>query len=125
MKPQEWRKSLGRRGEELAVSYLEEKEYLILQRNYRSGAGEIDIVAQDGGCLVFVEVRARTTQEYGTPEESITPSKAQRLIEVAQGYLQEQGESAREWRIDLVAIYWSGDLYRLHHIVNAVTGDGL
>ncbi len=125
MKPQEWRRILGRRGEDLAATYLEGKGYLILQRNYRSEAGEMDIVAQDGGCLVFVEVRARSTREYGTPEESITPSKAQRLIEVAQGYLQEQGESAREWRIDLVAIHWSGESYRLHHIVNAVTGDGL
>ncbi|MGB5931665.1 MAG: YraN family protein [Anaerolineae bacterium] len=125
MKPQEWRRSLGRRGEELAASYLEKKGYLILQRNYRSGAGEMDIVAQEGDCLVFVEVRARSTREYGTPEESITPSKAQRLIEVAQGYLQEQGESAREWRIDLVAIQLRGDFYRLNHVVNAVTGDGL
>ncbi|MFQ6001394.1 MAG: YraN family protein [Anaerolineae bacterium] len=125
MKSQEWRRSLGRRGEELAASYLEKEGYLILQRNYRSGAGEMDIVAQDGDCLVFVEVRARSTREYGTPEESITPSKAQRLIKVAQGYLQEQGDSAREWRIDLVAIHWSGDSYRLNHIVNAVTGDGL
>lgn len=125
MKPQEWRRSLGRRGEELAASYLEKKGHLILQRNYRSGAGEMDIVAQEGDCLVFVEVRARSTREYGTPEESITPSKAQRLIEVAQGYLQEQGESAREWRIDLVAIQLRGDSYRLNHVVNAVTGDGL
>lgn len=125
MKIQEWRRSLGRRGEELAASYLEEKGWLILQRNYRSEAGEVDIVAQDGGCLVFVEVRARSSKEYGSPEESITPAKAQRLIEVAQGYLQEQGESERQWRIDLVAIHWRGDSYRLHHIVNAVTGDGL
>ncbi len=125
MKSQEWRRSLGCRGEELAATYLEKKGYIILQRNYRSGAGEMDIVAQDGDCLVFVEVRARSTREYGTPEESITPSKAQRLVEVAQGYLQEQGDAVREWRIDLVAILWSGDSYRLNHIVNAVTGDGL
>lgn len=125
MKPQEWRRCLGRRGEELAATYLEKKGYLILQRNYRNGAGEMDIVAQEGDCLVFVEVRARSTREYGTPEESITPSKAQRLIEVAQGYLQEQGESAKEWRIDLVAIQLRGDFYRLNHVVNAVTGDGL
>lgn len=125
MKPEEWRRSLGRRGEELAASYLEKKGYLILQRNYRGGGGEMDIVAQEGDCLVFVEVRTRSSREYGTPEESITPAKAQRLIEVAQGYLQEQGDAAREWRIDLVAIHWSGDSYRLNHIVNAVTGDGL
>ncbi len=125
MKPQEWRRSLGRRGEGLATTYLEKKGYLILQRNYRGGGGEMDIVAQEGDCLVFVEVRTRSTREYGTPEESITPSKAQRLIEVAQGYLQEQGESGREWRIDLVAIHWSGDSYWVNHIVNAVTGDGL
>lgn len=109
----------------MAASYLEKKGYLILQRNYRSGAGEMDIVAQEGDCLVFVEVRARSTREYGTPEESITPAKAQRLIKVAQGYLQEQGESAREWRIDLVAIQLRGDFCRLNHVVNAVTGDGL
>lgn len=119
------RRELGLQGEEVAVRYLEGKGYLILGRNYRTSTGEIDVVAQEGETLVFVEVRARSSRQYGLPEESVTPAKSQRLIEVAQGYLQEEGVDAEtHWRIDIVALEFapSGELLRVEHIENAVSG---
>jgi putative endonuclease len=116
------RRKLGQRGEELAVALLEEQGYVVRERNWRCQAGEIDIVAEDGGCLVFVEVRTRRGREYGTPEESVTPAKQARLVELAQTYLQEHRWEG-DWRIDVVAVEMTsgGKLLRLELIKNAVT----
>lgn len=121
------RKKLGRLGEDLAVAYLQEQGYAIHDRNYRhSTLGEIDIVGVDGECLAFVEVRTRRGRDFGTPEESITPAKQQKLIELAQAYLQEhEGEPLPPcWRIDVVAVELTskGKLQRVELIKNAVTG---
>ena len=75
---------LGNRGEQLARQYLQEQGYRILATNYRCSWGEIDIVAQEESEIVFVEVRTRRSAEFGTPEESLTPAKAQHLIASAQ-----------------------------------------
>ncbi len=116
------RKKLGQLGETLAADHLERRGYVIRQRNYRCPAGEMDIVAEDGDCLVFVEVRTRRGREYGTPEESITAAKQARLVEVAQTYLQEH-EWPGDWRIDVVAIELTpgGRLERVAVIQNAVS----
>ncbi|MFQ5611396.1 MAG: YraN family protein [Anaerolineae bacterium] len=115
----------GRRGEDLAVDYLRRQGYEIVVRNWRCRAGEMDIVARQGQMLVFVEVRARRSRRLGTPEESITPAKQARLIEVAQSYLQETGSEAAPWRIDVVAVLLDerGQAARLNHIEYAV-GEG-
>lgn len=117
------RKQLGQRGEELAAAYLEKRGYVVRERNWRCPAGEIDMVVEDGGCLVFVEVRARRGQGYGTPEESVTSAKQARLVEVAQTYLQEHPWDG-DWRIDVVAVEMTarGKLLRVDLIKNAVTG---
>lgn len=116
------RKKLGRRGEELAVGHLQERGYVVRERNWRCPAGEMDIVAEDGGCLVFVEVRTRRGRGYGTPEESVTPAKQAKLVEVAQTYLQEHSWEGN-WRIDVVAVEMTsrGKLLRVDLIKNAVT----
>lgn len=116
------RKKLGQRGEELAAAYLEKRGYVVRERNWRCPAGEIDIVAEDGDCLVFVEVRTRRGRKYGTPEESVTPSKQTKLVEVAQTYLQEHSWDG-DWRIDVVAVEMTagGKLLRVGLIENAVT----
>jgi len=113
---------LGQRGEDLAAAHLEEQGYVVCERNWRCQAGEIDIVAEDGGCLVFVEVRTRRGREYGSPEESVTPAKQARLAEVAQTYLQEHSWDG-DWRIDVVAVEMAsgGKLLRVELIKNAVT----
>ena len=117
------RKQLGQRGEDLAVAHLEKRGYVVRKRNWRCPAGEIDIVAEDGGCLVFVEVRTRRGLEYGTPEESVTPAKQAKLMEVAQTYLQEHSWDG-DWRIDVVAVEMTsrGTLLRVDLIKSAVTG---
>lgn len=96
---------------------------MIRERNWRCSLGEVDIVAKDGGCLVFVEVRTRRGKEYGTPEESVTQAKQTKLIEVAQTYLQEHSWQG-DWRIDVVAVEMNprGKLRRMGLIKNAVTG---
>ncbi|MCR4407481.1 MAG: YraN family protein [Anaerolineae bacterium] len=118
------RKRLGDWGEDLALHYLQEQGYEIRARNYRySHVGEIDLVAERDGQLVFVEVRTRRGNAYGTPEESITSDKQDRLIAVAQAYVQEHNWQG-DWRIDVVAVELSpgGRLPRVTHIPSAVEG---
>ncbi|MDX9831516.1 MAG: YraN family protein [Anaerolineae bacterium] len=117
------RRGLGRHGEELAARHLATRGYEILERNWRCGAGELDLVARDGACLAFVEVRTRRGQELGSPEESITAAKQARLINLAETYLQEH-EWPGPWRIDVVAVEMDvrGRVQRLDHYENAVTG---
>jgi putative endonuclease len=118
------RKELGRQGESLAVGYLAEQGYKVLERNWRCARGEIDIIVEKGEWLVFVEVRARIGQAYGSPEESITPAKQARLLELAQTYLQQAGWLDRKWRVDVIALLLDrhGRLERLNHIESAVEG---
>ncbi len=119
------RRELGKLGERLAADYLRRHGYSIRERNYRCPVGEMDIVATEGECLVFVEVRTRRGRELGLPEESITPAKQAKLVEVAQTYLQERGETAADWRIDVVAVELTpgGRLRRIELIKNAVIGE--
>jgi putative endonuclease len=98
------RHSLGKRGERYAAQYLTDRDYAIRTRNWRCPVGEIDLVTEKDGKLIFVEVRTRRGDRLGTPEESITPTKRARLIAAAQTYLDEQGQADRDWRIDIVAI---------------------
>lgn len=118
----DYRRKLGQRGEQLAAAYLERQGYVILDRNWRCPVGELDIVARDGETLVFVEVRARRGDRLGTPEESVTPTKQGKLVEVAQTYLQEVRLADQDWRIDVVAIEmgWRDEVKRINLIRNAV-----
>jgi putative endonuclease len=117
------RQRLGRRGEDLAARLLAGKGYQIVARNWRCEVGELDLVAKDGDCLAFVEVRARRGRVMGSPEESITAAKQARLIDLAQAYVQAE-EWSGYWRIDVVAIEMDrgGRLLRVEHYENAVTG---
>ena len=116
------RQRLGALGERLAARHLANNDYSILQTNYRSKSGEIDIVAEKDGMLVFVEVRTRTGTGAGSPEESITESKRDHLIDAAQEYLQAHNAENRDWRIDLVAVQFdsSRKLQRIHIVENAI-----
>ncbi len=112
---------IGRLGEDLAARYLQSQGYRILERNYRCRDGEIDLVAVDGSCLVFVEVRTRRSTRFGTPEESVTPWKKDKLLRAAQSYVAERGWEGF-WRIDLLAIEISpkGSIKRINLVKNAV-----
>ena len=98
------RKSLGDFGEKVARAYLERRGYQIIEANYRCKGGEIDLVARDGDCLVVVEVRTRRGSEFGTPEESVTAAKVNRLRDLAETYAQEHPALAANIRIDVIAI---------------------
>ena len=97
------RKSLGDFGEKYASAHLVKSGYVILATNVRLPSGEIDIVAQDGDDLVFVEVRTRRGDRFGSPEESITRAKLERLASLGHEYVEAHGP-IDGWRIDVVAL---------------------
>ena len=98
------RVKLGRRGEDLAVAELGRCGYEIVDRNWRCQVGEVDVVALRSGAYHFFEVRTRRGQEFGTPEESLTPAKQRRMMDVARTYLAEHDLYDVDWRVGLVAI---------------------
>jgi putative endonuclease len=119
------RHRIGAWGEKIASQYLEAKGYQIRARNWRTQEGEVDLVVQDGETIVFVEVKTRTSKDFGWPEESITLAKRRRLQRVALAYLVDQELSDILWRIDVVAIdrTSSGAVERLEHYIDAIDGD--
>lgn len=119
------RKRLGDVGEEIAARELTRRGYKVRERNWCSVEGELDIVAEQEPALVFVEVRTRRGNRFGTPEESITPAKRAHLIAAAQAYLQANSLQDRDWRIDVVAVEMSsrGELLRVDVIESAIEGN--
>jgi putative endonuclease len=118
------RRRLGAFGERLAAAHLEAKGYRIRTRNFRCREGEIDIVAQDGETLVFVEVRTRRGDALGGPAESVTAIKEARLVAAATAYVQTLAEPPADQRIDVIAVQLSpgGRLLAIDHIQGAVSG---
>jgi putative endonuclease len=116
------RRDLGNLGEKLARDFLGKNGYSILETNYRCPAGEIDIIARQKDTLVFVEVRTKRSRQFGSPEESITPAKKERLRTVAAHYGQNRDNLPALWRIDVVAIQMdrNGQVSRIEIIENAV-----
>jgi putative endonuclease len=113
------KKELGKLGEDLAADYLPRQGLKILLRNYRCPKGEMDLVAMEGDCLVFVEVRTRSSSSRGTAEESIRYDKLRRLKSIASYYLLER--SASSWpplRFDLLAINLAGSDTKINWIKN-------
>ena len=118
------RKRLGNVGEGIAARELSRRGYIVRERNWRCPEGELDLVAEQGSVLVFVEVRTRRGDRFGTPEDSITPAKRAHLIAAAQAYLQAHALQDCDWRIDVVAVEMTarGELVRVDVIENAVQG---
>ena len=98
------RQALGKIGEDLAVQELTRRGYAILARRYRTRYGEIDIVADDEGTIVFVEVKARGSGAFGAAVEAVTPYKQRRVAAMAVDYLSRSGATDRACRFDVVAI---------------------
>jgi len=113
------RRLLGRKAEALAVEHLRKQGLRIEERNFRCRLGEIDLVARDGATLVFVEVRSRTTVQFGFPQESVGHRKQQRLRRIAQVYLQGRGEAAVRFDVVSVRFDRQGNLERIEHIAHA------
>ncbi|MGD2146569.1 MAG: YraN family protein [Anaerolineae bacterium] len=97
---------LGQRGEDLAVHELVRRGFEIVDRNWRCQIGEVDVVARHHETWTLFEVRARRGRTHGTPEESVTPTKLERMADVARTYLSEHDVNVHEvdWRIGLVAV---------------------
>lgn len=118
-----YRQRIGRWGEKIAEDYLAAKGWQILERNIRSQYGEIDLLAQDGEMLVFVEVKTRTSKTFGLPEAGVTKTKQQHMLAAAQYYLQNHPDVNLDWRIDVIAILRSapGKPLEITHFENALT----
>ncbi|MBI4315995.1 MAG: YraN family protein [Chloroflexi bacterium] len=116
------RRSLGQLGEQLAADHLAARGYEIVTRNYRCPSGEIDLVTRLRDRWVFVEVRTRRGNDFGTPEESVTAKKKQHVMAAAQTYLQAHAAPDADWRIDFVGVELSykGELLRVEVIENAI-----
>ncbi len=97
-------KNTGNLGEDLAVSFLQKQGYKIIERNYRIRGGEVDIIAMEDDYLVFIEVKARNSYEYGLPVESITPWKIKALLKTALFYTQKIKWGDKGYRLDFVSI---------------------
>ncbi|MBI3893778.1 MAG: YraN family protein [Candidatus Wallbacteria bacterium] len=118
------RRSLGRAGELAAVRILEREGYRVLQTNFTTRYGEIDIVADEAGCLCFVEVRLKTGKEFGTAQESITRAKRHHLVRAAEIYLGQTGGQDRECRFDVLALLWDRETSapRSHELIRNAFG---
>lgn len=114
------RAALGREGEELACRYLLEHGYTITERNWRTRAGELDIIASSEGFTVFVEVKTRRGTAFGEPEEAVTTRKTRRIRALASEYL-AGGAHPGGVRFDVISILLDGDceLVELRHITDA------
>ncbi|OGO46590.1 MAG: YraN family protein [Chloroflexi bacterium RBG_16_64_32] len=120
------RRDLGAFGERVAAAHLEATGYRIRERNFRTREGEIDIIAERGETLVFVEVRTRRGDALGTAAESVTASKAARIIATAQAYAQAAENCPADQRIDVIALSLAADgrVLSLEHIEGAIDDPG-
>jgi putative endonuclease len=112
--------AVGAYGERLAAAHLVDQGMTILVRNWRCSTGEIDIIARDGGTLVFVEVKTRRTDSFGFPAEAVVGRKVQRLRQLAARWLMVAGVRPREVRFDIVSIMpRRRGSARIHHLRGA------
>jgi putative endonuclease len=116
------RREVGKLGEKTAQKFLKKRGYRVRETGFRCRHGEIDIIAEQKGCLVFVEVRTKSNLDFGTPEESITQAKKEKLIASALTYSTTHQKLPSLWRIDVVAIELNekGKPKRIELIENAV-----
>ncbi|MGI5839114.1 MAG: YraN family protein [bacterium] len=99
------RQELGRMGEGMAAAALDKAGYTIIERNYRCQYGEVDIIAREGGDLVFIEVKTRRSRTFGHPAEAVGPRKREHLLRVAAHYLQSHSPTEGGCRFDVVAVH--------------------
>jgi putative endonuclease len=112
------RRKEGDAGEDLAVEYLKRHGFKILERNFNTCCGEIDIVAKEKKEYVFVEVKARRSNLYGPPEEAVTPEKERHIRSAAEVYCAKHSLEDRPCRFDVIAIEGEGDEREIRHLRN-------
>ena len=104
--PGPFRSTLGERGERAACGFLKEHRYEILEKNYKCKLGEIDVIARRRGRLAFVEIKTRTSAQFGTPQEAVDLRKQAKIFKVAQWYMKEKKIVKAPVAFDVVAILW-------------------
>jgi putative endonuclease len=109
----------GKKGESIAARLLRKKGYQILEQNYRTRLGEIDIIARDRNTLVFVEVKARSSNRFGHPKSAITPQKQRKISMVALHYLKITNQMRSKARFDVIAISSTHTSQKVELIRNA------
>ena len=110
--------TIGKKGELLAVAYLEEKGYKVLETNYRFRKSEIDIIACSGEVLVFAEVKTRSGHDYGMPETFVSKEQENSIIRGAEAYIHEL-DWQKDIRFDVIAILRNTDKYEINHFEDA------
>jgi len=113
------RRRQGIIGEDLAARYLERIGLRIIERNYRFEGGEIDIIAEEGEEVVFVEVKSRRSNAFGTPEDAVTEEKQEHVHAVADGYLFERQLDDHPCRFDVVAVEFRNGTVDIRHMRDA------
>ena len=121
----EHRYATGKAGEDAAIRYLCQQGYRILERNYRCRFGEIDLIARDGGTLVFIEVKTRRSRRFGPAAAAVTREKQRHLIRASQVYIARMGKAQELCRFDVVTIEVDAPIPRIELIKDAfqLTGD--
>jgi len=119
----EFNTSLGKAGEDAAEVFLEDKGYKILARNFRERYGELDLVAKKDNWLVFVEVKLKHGEEFGTASEMVTYRKIRKILKTAQRYMMQNNIDPENtnWRVDVITVEFQGDQRIIEHLENAVT----
>jgi putative endonuclease len=113
------RQKFGERGEALAVKHLKKAGYKIIETNYHTRLGEIDIIAEDKDTIVFVEVKSRRSVNFGNPKQAVTLRKQKKISMVALYYLKATGQSSAKARFDVVTVISSQDRPQVEIIKNA------
>jgi len=111
---------LGKNGEEAAEEYLKKKGYNIIERNFRSKVGEIDIIALDENYIVFIEIKTRSNVEYGLPSEAVTERKIKHIYRTAQYFLYSRNLENENARIDVIEVYNKNNQYHINHLKQVV-----
>jgi putative endonuclease len=109
---------LGQKGEELALNYLQKAGYLIVQRNWRFGRAEIDLIAEKDGFVIFVEVKTRANNYFEEPEKAVTRRKQSQIIKAADAYFKET-DCQLESRFDIITVVFDKKQEIINHIEEA------
>ena len=109
---------LGKKGEQLAVDYLLKNDYSIIERNFRFDKAEVDIIAQKGNILAIIEVKTRSTTDFGNPQDFVKPGQIKRLVKAVDEYITVKKLDV-EVRFDIIAIVKEGKNYNITHLENA------
>ncbi len=110
---------LGKSGEEIAAGFLKKSGYKIILRNYKNRLGEIDIIARDKDTICFIEVKTRSSERFGLPQEAVSGFKQRQLARVALGFLKERNLLEQKARFDVVSIISSADSPKIDLIKDA------